>query len=207
MGSVNVILGNTERTNSSVGKFPVDFKISDTIFGNSTIPTLLAQKISFPTDSVSQAYTDNSNMGGLIGGYYTKQRESYNSIQIDFLETNEDIIDYMLRPWVIAVAHKGLIEDGETFIKTNLVANMYTRYDEDNWAIRKRVVFEGVAPIGVTGDTLNYESTDNAAIVHPCTFTYKSYYIQGGRPPGGTGGVPPGGAGGKLPTAHFIIKN
>jgi len=180
MAGVDFILGNTERTNSSVNKFPVNFRISNTVYGNSTIPTLLAQKISFPTDSVVTTYTDNKNMGGLIGGYYANQREVYNNITIDFLETNKDIIDFIMRPWVVAVSHKGLIEDGETFIKTDMIANMYTKFSENNWALRKRVIFEGAAPVSVPGDTLSYESSDNSKLVRPCNFTYKRYYITDG---------------------------
>ena len=176
--NVNYILGNTERTNSSVNKFPVNFRISNTIYGNSTIPTLLAQKISFPTDSVSTSYTDNTNMGGLIGGFYTNQREPYNQITIDFLETNKDIIDFILRPWVLAVAHRGLIEDGETTIKTNITTTMYTKFSENNWALRKKIIFEDAAPVSVPGDILNYESSNNSNIIKQCNFTYKRYYIE-----------------------------
>ncbi len=176
--NVNYILGNTERTNSSVNKFPVNFRISNTVYGNSTIPTLLAQKISFPTDSVSTAYTDNTNMGGLIGGFYTNQREPYNQITIDFLETNKDIIDFILRPWMIAVAHRGLIEDGETTIKTNITTTMYTKFSENNWALRKKIIFEDAAPVSVPGDILNYESSNNSNIIKQCNFTFKRYYIE-----------------------------
>lgn len=180
MAGVDFILGNTERTNSSVNKFPINSRISNTIYGNSTIPTLLAQKIEFPNDTVRVAYTSNKNMGGLIGGYYASDREPYNQISIDFLETNKDIIDFVIRPWVLAVSHKGLIEDGETFIKTDIVAEMYTKFSETNWALRKRIIFEGAAPVVATGDTLNYESTNNSKLIRSCTFTYKRYYVTDG---------------------------
>lgn len=194
MAGVNFILGNTERTNSSVNKFPVNFRISNTIYGNSTIPTLLAQKIEFPNDSVSTSYTDNENMGGLIGGYYARQREPYNSITVNFLQTNKDIIDFIIRPWVLAVSHKGLIEDGETFIKTDIIANMYSKFSENNWALRKTVVFEGAVPVTVPGDVLNYESSDNSNIIKPCTFTYKRYYITDGSAANNVGSTDAGGS-------------
>jgi hypothetical protein len=195
MAGVDFILGNTERTNSSVSRFPINFRISNSIYGNSTVPTLLAQKIEFPNDSVGTSYTENENMGGLIGGYYARQREPYNSITVNFLETNKDIIDFIMRPWVIAVSHKGLIEDGETFIKTDIIANMYSKFSENNWALRKTVVFEGAAPVTVPGDNLNYESSDNSNIIKPCTFTYKRYYITDGtKSTSGVGSTDVGGA-------------
>lgn len=180
MANVDIILNSTERPNPSFKKFPINFSISNTIYGNSTVPTLLAQKISFPTDSVSTSYTDTKNMGGLIGGYYAGDREPYNVITVDFLETNKDIIDFIMRPWVLAVAHKGLIEDGQFNIKTDLIANMYTKFSENNWALRKKLTFEGIVPTTVTGDTLSYESSDNSKITRPCTFTYKRYFITEG---------------------------
>lgn len=179
MGGVDSILGVTERTNSSVVKFPVNFNISNTSYGNTTIPTLLAQKIEFPTESVVTGYTENNNTGGLVGGYYAGRREPYNTIKVDFLETNKDIIDFIIRPWVIAVAHKGLVEDNKTFIKTNMTASLYSKFNEFNWALRKQVVFESAAPVGVPGDALSYEGSDNANIVRSCMFTYKRYYITG----------------------------
>lgn len=180
VANVGAILDGTERTNSSIRKFPTNPWISQTLVGGTTIPTLLAQKISFPTDSFTVNYTDNNNTGGLYGGYFASQRENYTQVSIDFLETNKDIIDFIARPWLIAASYKGLIEDGvfgEPQIKTDLIATLYSKFDQVNWGVRKQINFEGVVPTMVAGDNLSYASETNSSIVKPVQFTFKRYYI------------------------------
>jgi hypothetical protein len=175
--SVDTILAGTERTSTSVAKFPTNKNISDLSYSSFTASTLLAQKITFPSDSVLINTTRNDNMGGLFGGYYSTQRENYNSINVDFLETNKDIIDFIMRPWLIAATYKGLIEDNELSIKTDMIVSLYSKYDQDTWAGRKNIKFEGVIPVSTPGDTLNYESSNNAAIIRPVSLAFKRYYV------------------------------
>ena len=174
--SVNTIIAGTERTNSSILKFPTNADISkDTRSFGAT--TLLAQKITFPSDSLSITQTDNTNMGGLFGGYYSTQRENYSSISVEFLETNKDIIDFIMRPWLIAATYKGLIEDNEYPIKTDMTITLYSRYTVDDWKSRKKIVFEGIVPVVAPGDMLTYEGENNSAIVKSVSLAYKRYYM------------------------------
>jgi len=175
--SVDTILAGTERTSTSVAKFPINKNISDLSYSSFTASTLLAQKITFPSDSLSVNTTRNDNMGGLFGGYYSSQRENYSSINVDFLETNKDIIDFIMRPWLIAATYKGLVEDNELSIKTDMIVSLYSKYDQNNWAGRKNIKFEGVIPVNAPGDTLNYESSNNAAIIRPVSLAFKRYYV------------------------------
>lgn len=175
--SVDTILAGTERTSTSVAKFPTNKNISDLAYSNFTASTLLAQKITLPSDSLSVNTTRNDNMGGLFGGYYSLQRENYNSINVDFLETNKDIIDFIMRPWLIAATYKGLVEDNELSIKTDMVVSLYSKYDETTWGSRKTIKFEGVVPVSTPGDTLGYESSNNSAIIRPISLAFKRYYV------------------------------
>jgi hypothetical protein len=175
--SVDTILAGTERTSSSIAKFPTNKNISDLSYSNFTASTLLAQKITFPSDGLGVSTTSNSNMGGLFGGYYSTQRENYNSINVEFLETNKDIIDFIMRPWLIAATYKGLIEDSELSIKTDMIVSLYSKYDENTWAGRKNIRFEGVVPVNTPGDMINYESSVNSAIVKPVSLAFKRYYV------------------------------
>ena len=175
--SVDAILAGTERTSTSIAKFPTNKRISDLSYSDFTASTLLAQKITFPSDSLSINTTRNDNMGGLFGGYYSSQRENYNSINVDFLETNKDIIDFIMRPWLIAATYKGLVEDNELSIKTDMIVSLYSKYDQNTWGGRKNIKFEGVVPVNTPGDTLGYESSNNAAIVRPVSLAFKRYYV------------------------------
>lgn len=175
--SVDTILAGTERTSSSIAKFPTNKNISDLSYSNFTASTLLAQKIQFPSDSLGVTTTSNNNMGGLFGGYYSTQRENYNSINVEFLETNKDIIDFIMRPWLIAATYKGLIEDNELSIKTDMIVSLYSKYDENTWASRKTIKFEGVVPVNTPGDMINYESSVNSAIIKPASLAFKRYYV------------------------------
>jgi len=175
--NVDTILSLTERTNTSERKFPTNPYMAQVVYGNFTAPTLLAQKVNLPTDGFAAGATSNNNMGGLYGGYLAYQREAYTPIVVEFLETNRDITDFILRPWSIAASYKGLIEDNEYPIKTDMLITQYSKYDQTSWGIRKTVKFEGVVPSTVPGDTLGYSAEFNAAIVRPVTFAYKRYYM------------------------------
>ncbi len=168
-------LFETERSNSSLIKFPIgDSNINDEILG---VPnhSLLAQKVAFPTDTVVANYTSNQNMGGLYGGYYTANRENYQAITVSFLETNRDIIDLLFRPWVIATSYVGFLEDPSINIKTNMNVTVYGKYTTTDWKARKKFIFEGVQPTTVTGDNLSYEK--DYSIVRDVMFHFKRYYI------------------------------
>lgn len=185
INNVNTILGpsggiqggllETERTNSSVIKFPIaENNINDEIQG---VPnhSLLAQKVVLPNDSVVASYTGNQNMGGLYGGYFSANRENYTGITVSFLETNRDIIDLLFRPWLIASSYMGFIEDPTFNIKTNINVTVYGKYDTNDWKARKKYVFEGVQPTSVAGDTLSYDKYYN--LIRDVTFFFKRYYI------------------------------
>jgi hypothetical protein len=184
--NVNKILGptggdagnmyETERVNSSLIKFPIAVNnINDEIL-SAPNHSLLAQKVSFPTDTVVSNYTSNQNMGGLYGGYYTSNRENYQSITVSFLETNKDIIDLLFRPWLIATSYMGFIEESPDLnIKTNMNVTVYGKYTTTDWKARKKYIFEGVQPTAVPGDELSYDK--DYSIIRDVMFHFKRYYI------------------------------
>lgn len=179
LGPVGGDLGGiyeTERVNSSLIKFPIaENNINDE---NLSTPnhSLLAQKITFPTDVVVANYTSNLNMGGLYGGYYASNRENYQSITVSFLETNRDIIDLLFRPWLIATSYMGFIEESSDLnIKTNMNVTVYGKYTTTDWKARKKYIFEGVQPTSVPGDSLSYDKNYN--LIRDVMFHFKRYYI------------------------------
>ena len=154
--------------------------------------SFLAQSVQLPTDTFKVSNSNNDNMGGFRGGYIGADRESYDSVTIDFLETNIDIVDYFIRPWCLAVSYKGLIEDGdaETNVKAFMDLKLFspatpapTNPSElptpREWEVRKHYSFTGVVPITVPGKELSYGS-DIKVISPKVSFAFKDYWIVGG---------------------------
>jgi len=162
--------------------------------GDSNNLSFLAQSISLPTDSFNVDYTDiTAAMGGLRGGYFSENKDKYQSVTVSFLETNRDIFEFFFRPWNIAAGCKGLIEDGiqSTNIKANMDVTLYTkgtnfdfaptgRARTADWRARKKYSFEGVVPVNVSGEELNYEPTTGTSIVRDVQFTFRSYNVSVG---------------------------
>lgn len=156
--------------------------------------SFLAQSMSMPTDSFGVDYTDiTPGMGGLRGGYFSENKDKYQSVTVSFLETNRDVFEFFFRPWNIAAGCKGLIEDGDetTNIKANMDVTLYTKgsnldFDPSgrtrtaDWQPRKKYTFEGIVPINVAGDELTYEPTTGTNLVRDVQFTFRSYNVEVG---------------------------
>lgn len=156
--------------------------------------SFLAQSIAMPTDSFGVDYTEiTAAMGGLRGGYFSENKDKYQSVTVSFLETNRDVFEFFFRPWNIAAGCKGLIEDGNknTNIKANMDLSLYTkgsnldfapsgRTRTADWQLRKKYSFEGVVPINVAGEELTYEPTTGTNLVRDVQFTFRSYNVDVG---------------------------
>lgn len=173
--NVDSILNSYERTSSSIKRFPVYTNLAGEYGAGKPFTYFLASKVGFPTDSFVVNSTPNENMGGLFGGYYASQRENYTSIDISFLETNIDIFDFLIRPWVLAASYMGLVDDGTLSIKTDMIANLYTRNDKESWKLRKKVYFEKVVPVTAPGETLTYSTEFD--LFRQASFIYSKYHI------------------------------
>lgn len=177
------------------GAFKVETDILER-FSNNEQGYLLAQAVSMPTESVNINTTDIKGAGGLIGGYYGETRGPYgasNKLDITFLETNTDIFDFFIKPWIVSTSFKGLIEDDELDIKCNITVIQYTRTDafyENKWGssqnprrgffnykARKRTNFFNCAPLSVPGDQMSYGELSVNDISRPVAWTFSHYSI------------------------------
>jgi hypothetical protein len=152
---------------------------------------MYATAVAFPNDAYNVNNSDLNNSGGFLPGYIGGQRGGYggsNSLNITFLETNIDIIDYFIRPWIIAASYKGLIEDGKEDIKCNIMVNYYTR-DKDQYKTniirpgtvfeferRKSFMFENVVPYQVNGDSISYGDLSIGELTKAVSFAFTNYY-------------------------------
>jgi hypothetical protein len=145
----------------------------------------LAQAVQFPTEGFDVGNISVENSGGFIQGLAAQPRYAYstgNKVDITFLETNIDTIDYFIKPWSIAAAHKGLIEDGvvETNIKATIDAYMYARADNRNSVptLRKHITFHKCVPFVSQADEVSYGDLGYNDIARPVSFVFQRYTIN-----------------------------
>lgn len=145
----------------------------------------LAQTVDFPTESMNIEIAEVENRGGYIPGIAGSTRNAYGSqqtIQVTFLETNIDILDYFIKPWLIATSHKGLIEDGDptTNVKATMEAYLYGRAEHRNSVptLRKHITFYGCTPIAMDPDQVSYGNLGYNDITRKAVFTFQRYVIN-----------------------------
>jgi hypothetical protein len=175
-----------------------DWKIEESLIRDQTdsfgeFGYLLAQAVGFPTESYNISTEELQNGGGYLMGYVSGNRVAYgsqNKLDITFLETNIDIIDYFIKPWIIANSHKGLIEDGiaDEDIKCNITVTLYTRdkdasnsnfegfnYTNSKLEPRKKIVFFNAVPFNVAGDAVSYGEMSITELNKIVSFAFSHY--------------------------------
>jgi hypothetical protein len=193
--NIQSVLGKYEAFTAD--QWPVNKKCLEEItdpFGNFGI--LLAQNIALPSDAFDISNTNIDGAAGFLGGQYAGNRQGYggsNKVDITFLETNIDIFDYFLRPWIIAASHKGLIEDGTTEeeLKCDLQLIQFSR-DAGSYSdvitplkaknsisldIRKVVEFYDAIPFQISGDSLSYGELGMNDITRTVSFSFNRYAV------------------------------
>lgn len=192
MSGIGQNIANIIRRYEGSNKWPIDVNIfeqqSDTagLYGY-----MFAHSVAFSNDAFDISSPTNNNIGGLLPGSVGGNRTPYgssNGLNITFIETNTDVIDSFIRPWIIATSHKGLIEDNKEDIKCNILVNYFTRdkyqlnggiLTQDsvvNFQRRKSFVFEDVTPNQVRGDSVSYGGLDYNELQKTVTFGYSKYY-------------------------------
>jgi hypothetical protein len=187
---INAVFSQYER------RQPSDWQIEESLIRDQTDSSgengyLLAQAIAFPTESYNISTGELPNSGGYLMGYISGDRLPYgsqNKLDITFLETNTDIFDYFIKPWIIANSHKGLIEDGVTDkdIKCNITVVLYTRdkkasstgefdYTNSRLEPRKKIVFYNAVPYSVAGDAVSYGELTYSELIKIVSFSFSHY--------------------------------
>lgn len=193
--NIKSVIDKYETIKSS--QWPVNIKCLEEItdpFG--TFGILLAQNIALPSDSFDISNTEIPHVGGKLGGQYAGNRQGYggsNKVDVTFLETNIDIFDYYIRPWIIAVSHKGLIEDGltEEDLKCDMQLIQFSRdaYSYRNvigaaatnktteLSVRKVIEFYDAVPFQVSGDQLSYGDLSVGDLTKTVSFAFNRYAV------------------------------
>ena len=194
---INNVISQYERRNGQ-DWFIEESLLKDQSDSSSEFGYLLAQNIAFPNESFNISTENIEGAGGYLMGYVSGDRAQYgssNKIDVTFLETNTDIIDYFIKPWIIANSFKGLIEDGITNedLKCHITVTLYTRdkasYSSKNNSIakttknlpeqkfepRKKIIFYNAIPFNVAADAISYNDLSFAELTKTVSFAFSHY--------------------------------
>jgi hypothetical protein len=147
-------------------RFELDPRVLNTLFGEQVqsssdgIGLYFAQTITTPEESFAidtGSALDGSGgfLQGIVGG--NRSAGAARSINIDFLETNLDFVDGIIRPWIITASYNGLIElDRSQSIKADIEVVQYTK--GVGRPVRKIHSFINCVPYSVQSNSLDYEA-------------------------------------------------
>lgn len=192
--NIKSVIDKYETINSN--QWPVNTRgLTDVMDRFGTFGVLLAQNIALPSDSFDIGSTMIEGAGGRLGGQYSGNRQGYgssNKVDITFLETNIDIFDYFIKPWIIANSYKGLIEDGtdKDELKCDLQLIQFSRdaYSYRNvigtgasqgfeLSVRKVIEFYDATPFQINGDQLSYGDIGMNDITKTVSFSFNKYAV------------------------------
>lgn len=180
-------LQTLERTDG--GKKGYDISIAKTLLTSypfqKVIGCLFAQSALVPGErfSIEGANIGNSsNNRGFIPGIVAKGRSGYENapLSLNFLETNTSFLDFVFRPWIMAVSHLGLVTRPDLIDKVtcNITLMNYTRsYQNVSQIPRKVFTFYNCAPTEILQQSWGYDEPGSAP-VNTVNFAYTNYTIE-----------------------------
>jgi hypothetical protein len=176
-------------TQIDANNFYIPTFIQNKLLNDKTQPNLdglglyFAQSVRLPKESFSPISTGTEGTGGYIKGIVGGDRLDLQAkhLNIDFLETNIDFIDGLIRPWIIAASYKGLINLGTTnSIKSSIYIVEYTRdrVVGVNRPTRKAHKFLGCVPTDISDKNLKYDSEPTEALTNNVTWMFEQYTYE-----------------------------
>jgi hypothetical protein len=176
-------------TQIDVSNFYVPTFVQNRLLNEKTQPKLdglglyFAQSVKIPKESFSPASAGIDGTGGYLKGIVGGDRlEMQNRhLTIDFLETNLDFMDGLIRPWIIAASYKGLINLGTTnSIKCSIYITEFTRERVKDLSRPNRKIhrFSGCVPTDITEKSLKYDSEPTEAPVGTVNWMFEQYTYE-----------------------------
>jgi hypothetical protein len=139
---------------------------------------MFVQAVSIPGESTAvnpEGIQTNGFIRTTVGG----GRDDYSGLQIVFLETNISFVDNVIRPWVIATSHLGMIaRKGLDNYRCNISVYKLGVSDANTKPhILQKFTFYGACPISVSGEEYNY-GPSNSPVNRETTFSYHFYNVE-----------------------------
>jgi len=141
---------------------------------------VFAQAIQIPGESTT-VNPEGIQKNGFIRTTVGDGRDAYSAMQIMFLETNISFVDNVIRPWVIATSHLGMVaRKGKDNYRCNFsVYKLGTTSHTEPPFVLQQYTFWGACPVSITGEEYNYTQT-TAALIRDTTFIYHYYTLNSG---------------------------
>lgn len=139
---------------------------------------LFVQAVQIPGES-TVVNPEGLQTNGFIRGFVGGGRDNFPNLQITFLETNISFVDNVIRPWVLATSHLGLIARAgdDNYRGTVNVYKLGVIDPQTPPYISQQYTFYGACPISVSGEEYSY-SPVNSPINRETSFTYHYYSTQ-----------------------------
>lgn len=167
-------------------KFNIDEAINTTLIKDyqQTKGCLFAQAVQVPGDSYV-ANPEGIQQSGYIRSYIGGGRNAFETLSISFLETNVSFVENVIRPWVIATSHLGMIaRSGDDNYRCNItIYKLGIMSLSETPHVLQKFTFYGVCPTSVSGEEYNYTQT-SSPVNREATFTY--HYYSSESSPGNT---------------------
>jgi hypothetical protein len=139
---------------------------------------MFVQAVQIPGES-NQANPEGLQQNGFIRTTTGNGRDAFQNLQIVFLETNVSFVDNVIRPWVIATSHLGMIaRRGAENYRCNIsVYKLGTISQDKPPFVTQKYTFFGACPISVSGEEYNYTQT-SSPVNRETTFIYHYYNME-----------------------------
>jgi hypothetical protein len=161
-------------------KFNIDEAIDTTLIKDyqQTKGCLFAQAVQLPGDSYV-ANPEGIQMNGFIRSFIGGGRNAFENLSISFLETNVSFVDNVIRPWVVATSHLGMIaRSGYDNYRCNIsIYKLGIQSITETPHVLQKFIFYGACPISVTGEEYNYTQT-TSPVNREATFVYHYYSTE-----------------------------
>lgn len=112
---------------------------------------------------------------GALKGVISEKRSDSQNLKLSFIETNVSFVDTVLRPWMIALSHKGL---KYAPLRTNIEITLYQLNPiniSPQFTERKTIRFIQACPINI--DSREYNYVTNEIRGRDVEFCFNDYYI------------------------------
>jgi len=126
---------------------------------------IFAQGVNIDAEGVNTEFVNIDNSRGFIPAPIISNREYPKSLTIEFLETNTSFVDFVIRPWVIAASHYGLVTRNPSIkseaakdVKTNVTIMQFTRTFQGVSMIPRKIwQFYNCCPTQVGSRSMGYD--------------------------------------------------
>ena len=139
---------------------------------------MFVQAVQIPGESFI-ANPEGLEYNGYIRTTIGAGRNVFENLQIVFLDTNVSFVDNVIRPWVIATSHLGLLaRKGEDNYRCNISVYKLGVISADKPPyVAQKYTFYGACPISVSGEEYNYTQT-SSPVNRETTFIYHYYNVE-----------------------------